>query len=299
MAYSMTGYGRYETTWRGAHLTLEIKSVNHRFCEVMIRSPRHLLFLEETLKRHIQAQIHRGRVEVFITLHTDALVKKRIQVDWELAEAFIQTAQHLNERFDLSGPLTVQDILNREELFHVEEELDVSSEALGDLLFEGIDQAIQQLKDMRRQEGLMLIEDLQQRLKEIRACLDQLKEQAPRVNQAFAQRLETKLRDFLEHRLDLPVEIDESRLLTEIALFAEKADINEELIRLASHLIQFEQIVNVQDEPLGRKLDFLVQEMNREVNTIGSKVNDSEIRQMVVELKSQLEKIKEQVQNLE
>lgn len=300
MAYSMTGYGRFETLWQGIKLTLEMKSVNHRFCEVVIRSPRHIMFLEEPMKRQIQGHIQRGRIELYITCHNiDALVNKKLQVDWELAEALIHTTHQLKERFDLAGQLTVQDLLGHEGLFQIEEELNTTEEALSAALLHALEQVTLQLKEMRQQEGLRLVADLQQRLQSISKLIMDVKELAPRVKESYAQRLEAKLREFMEQRLVSTFSMDDSRLLTEIALFAEKTDIDEELIRLASHTQQFEMILTGHEEAIGRKLDFLVQEMNREVNTIGSKVNDSEIRQLVVEVKSQLEKIKEQIQNLE
>ncbi|GAA0358880.1 YicC/YloC family endoribonuclease [Bacillus horti] len=292
---SMTGYGRYETVWQDMKITVEMKSVNHRFCEIIIRSPKQLMLFEEAIKRKVQAHLKRGRVEVYVTCDTNTLVDKKLQVDWELAEAMLQAALELQNKLGLEGKLTIQDLLQREELFRIEEDVQEMDEAFSHTLLEAVTQASLQLKDMREQEGQRLAEDLHTKLRTVNEHTDIIKKLAPQMKEIYAEKLEVRLKQFLEQR----VEIDESRFLTEIGVFAEKVDIDEELTRLASHTVQFEQFLGIKDEAIGRKLDFLVQEMNREVNTIGSKANDISIRQKVIELKNELEKIKEQVQNLE
>lgn len=289
----MTGYGRYVGYLNELKLTVEIKSVNHRFCEMSFRLPRHLLLFEDRLKRQIQEKIHRGRIDVFVSYQSDTLTKRKLNLDWDLAQAYLSSVQQMKDRLHVAGDITVQDLLGIEGLFQVvEEESDV--EQFRNPLFNALDQATLQLLEMREEEGNALAQDLSKRVIAIQETVALLTEYSPKVKAFYQNRLELRMKEFLQHR----AEIDEARIINEVAIFADKSNIDEELTRLASHCQQFTRTLSL-EEPVGRKLDFLVQEMNREVNTIGSKANDIEISQHVVELKSNIEKMKEQVQNIE
>jgi uncharacterized protein (TIGR00255 family) len=289
----MTGYGRYEGFLNDIKLTVEIKTVNHRYCELAIRLPRQLMLYEDRIKRQIQEKVHRGRIDVFISFHSDTLAKRKVKLDMELAEAYVSSIQELKDRLHVTGELTVHDLITLEDLFQIEEE-ESDVEQFNVPLLNAVMQATDQLLQMRGIEGKALLEDLSHRVSAIRETVKQISEYAPKVKDQYEKRLETRIKEFLQQR----AELDEARLLNEVAVFAEKSNIDEELTRLASHCDQFTGILTL-DEPVGRKLDFLIQEMNREVNTIGSKANDIEISQYVVELKSTIEKMREQVQNIE
>lgn len=289
----MTGYGRYEDYLNDIRLTVEIKSVNHRFCEISIRLPRHLMLFEDRLKRQIQGKLHRGRIDVFVSYQSETLVKRKLSFDWDLAQAYLSSVQQMKDRLQLSGDMTVQDLLGIEDLFQVEEE-ESDMEELRNPILEAANQATIQLLEMREEEGMALAQDLKKRVFSIQETVHTLTVYSPKVKEHYQNRLELRMKEFLLNRVDL----DEARVLNEVAVFADRANIDEELTRLASHCQQFTRILSL-DEPVGRKLDFLVQEMNREANTVGSKANDIEISQHVVELKSNIEKMKEQVQNIE
>ncbi|MEC2053728.1 YicC family protein [Peribacillus psychrosaccharolyticus] len=290
MIVSMTGYGRGKAEDGDTKVTVEMKTVNHRFCEFIIRMPRQLMILEEKVKKKASQYIRRGRAELFITVEGEGLVTKKLQLDWSLTEQFFSHMETVQTKYDLAGP-SLHDMLQVENILFVEEENNENKELEG-ILFSALTEALESLKKMRNQEGLELMNDLSVQAAKIHKSITIIKEYAPEVALHYREKLVQRLAEFAEGAGD------ESRLLTEAAILADKADVNEELTRLESHLLQFSDTLEV-DEPVGRKLDFLVQEMNREVNTIGSKANDSRMTREVVEMKSLLEKMKEQVQNIE
>lgn len=289
----MTGYGRYEGFLNEIKLTVEIRTVNHRFCEVSIRLPRQLMLYEDRIKRQIQEKVHRGRIDVFISFHSEFLARRKVKLDWELAEAYVSSIQELKGRLHIEGELTVHDLMTLEDIFQVEEE-ESDIEPFNVPLLSAVMQSTDQLLHMRVEEGKALAKDLSHRVLTIRETVKLITEIAPKVKDHYEKRLEVRMKEFLQER----AELDEARLLNEVAVFSDRSNIDEELTRLTSHCDQFTVILGL-DEPVGRKLDFLIQEMNREVNTIGSKANDIDISQYVVELKSTIEKMKEQVQNIE
>ncbi|MFJ7746979.1 YicC/YloC family endoribonuclease [Peribacillus sp. NPDC097295] len=291
MVTSMTGYGRGEAQNEQVKVFAEIKTVNHRFCEYTIRMPRQLLVLEEKVKKIANEYIRRGRVEIFITVEGESLVSKNVKIDWDLADQYVRLMDDVKGKYNLESSITLQDMLQLESIFLTEEVPTVPVD-LESLLLESLKGALENLKHMRVQEGRELARDLQNQLKKLAEIIEEVKNYAPSVVGQYKTRLAAKLSELTEGL------IEESRIVTEAAIFADKCDINEELTRLESHLQQFSGTL-VNSEPIGRKLDFLVQEMNREVNTIGSKANDSSITKEVVEMKSLLEKLKEQVQNIE
>ncbi|WP_307335210.1 YicC/YloC family endoribonuclease [Caldalkalibacillus uzonensis] len=289
---SMTGYGRQEAVIGDLRLTIEVKSVNHRFCEVSVRTPKVLSQFEEAIKKCVTRHIQRGRVEVYIHLHTEQWSGRQVNVDWGLAEAYYQALCGLKERYGLAGSLSLNEMLQLPDLITMEESGDMESYKEG--ILARVSQAVDKLVAMREKEGEALARDLEQRNHTVLVTVEKIEAFAPQVKARYQERIEQRVKEFLDNR----AEVDENRLLTEVAIFADKADISEECTRLKSHCQQFKQLL-ASEGPVGRKLEFLVQEMNREVNTIGSKAQAIEISQWVIELKSELEKIREQIQNIE
>ncbi|MBN8199526.1 MULTISPECIES: YicC/YloC family endoribonuclease [Bacillaceae] len=290
MAVSMTGYGRSKKDSGQRSITVEIKTVNHRFSEFQIRMPRQLMHIEDKIKKMLNRHIKRGRIEVYITIDGDGLSSRKVNVDWELLDEYYQYITAIQTKYQIQTDLSIGDVI-REELIGIEEK-DSGNEELSQLVLSATEEACLQLTDMRRLEGDELEKDLRSHLSLLSSRVLKLREYAPLVVQFYRERLEKRMREFLDGQ------VDEPRILTEVAMFADKADINEELTRLQSHISQFENTLQLTD-PAGRKLDFILQEMNREANTIGSKANSAEIAAEVVEIKSLLEKMKEQVQNIE
>lgn len=291
MVISMTGFGRSKLESAAFSVNVEVKTVNHRFCEINIRMPRQLLKIEDKMKKKLNQQLRRGRVEVYVTIDGEGAVSRKVLVDWKLIDEYYKFINQAREKYGIDTKITLHDLLNRNELIHIEEN-EVGNEELENLVLSATEEAVLQLKQMRIAEGDELKKDLLTSLSQLDSIIMDLKELAPLVVTAYKERLTKRMQEFIQGQ------IDETRIVTEVAVFADKVDINEELTRLLSHIQQFMKTLN-ENEPIGRKLDFLVQEMNREANTIGSKANDSKIAKKVVDIKSLLEKLKEQVQNIE
>jgi uncharacterized protein (TIGR00255 family) len=287
----MTGFGRAKTESDCFSVNVEVKTVNHRFCEMNIRMPRQLLKIEDRMKKKLNQYIRRGRVEVYVSLEGEGVVTRKDHVDWKLLDEYYQFIKQAREKYDVEGTLTLQNLLSRSELLHIEES-EAGNEELDNLVLAATEEAAKYLTQMRMAEGEELKKDLLAILSQLESYVFELQKFAPLVVQSFKERLTKRMEEFVNGQLD------ETRILTEVAVFADKADINEEVTRLKSHFQQFLQTLESM-EPIGRKLDFIVQEMNREANTIGSKANDSNIAKKVVDIKSLLEKLKEQVQNIE
>ncbi|TMW73161.1 YicC/YloC family endoribonuclease [Alteribacter natronophilus] len=294
MIVSMTGYGRSVKEKAGYQVTVEMKTVNHRFCEMNIRMPRQFMGLEEKVKKTIGRYISRGKADVFITVEGESLVQRGLRVDWDLFHSYTEVFRQMKEKADEGGAsLPLGTLLANEDVVTVEETDDLNEEA-EHLLLEAVNEAADSLNSMRKAEGKELAADLKARASQMGLWSKELAAHAPLVKEHYQRRLEKKVTSFLEGK----AEVDESRILTEVAVFSDKADIQEELTRIESHLKQMDAILDT-GGVTGRKLDFLVQELNREFNTIGSKSNDLQISQRVVDLKAELEKVKEQVQNIE
>jgi uncharacterized protein (TIGR00255 family) len=288
---SMTGFGRSIRSNEHIKVTVEVKTVNHRFAEHHFRIPRSLSNLEDKLKKTLNEYIKRGRIEVFITIEGEGLTNRKLLVDWSLLEDYLQYIKEIQERFQISEGVSIKDILNRDEIFSIEEQ-ESGTKCIEELVLDALLDAAQNCVNMREAEGKALQKDIRSHIEKIQLTVQALRQYAPTVALQYANRLKKRIQEYVD------LQLDEARIITEIAIFADKADINEELTRLDSHVVQFNTFLNDQ-EPVGRKLDFLVQEMNRETNTIGSKANDAKIASEVVELKSLIEKIKEQIQNIE
>ncbi|AIZ60110.1 MULTISPECIES: YicC/YloC family endoribonuclease [Bacillus] len=291
MIRSMTGFGQASKTDGELTVSVELKSVNHRFKEVHARLPRPLLYFEDTLKKIILRHVQRGRIELFVTIEGGKLASRSLQIDWPLLDEYMKAAKDLEERYHISGIQHAHDLLGLELAVQVEESAS-RNEQLEQLLMEACEDAVKELCFMREQEGASLQKDCELRLSELEAYTEEIKVFAPEVVSQYKERLNQRLQEWIGEALD------ESRLTTEAAIFADRCDITEEMTRLKSHFQQFQQIL-LQGGAAGRKLDFLVQELNREVNTIGSKANHHHLTKLVVEMKSAIEKIKEQVQNIE
>lgn len=290
---SMTGYGQSVVEKEGFNLKVEARSYNHRFCEITIRMPKQLLFLEEKMKKIVQQYVKRGKVDIFVTTSGTGWMKKDVQIDWDLLEEYLQISGQIAQKTNLCTNLSVKDFLFHEQFVAIEEVM-IPDEEFVELFVQATKKAMEELTEMRSLEGKALEADLRRRIQKIADIVHEIKAYAPYVMEIYREKLKKRVQEFLTN----VYEADENRLLTEVAIFAEKANIDEELTRLKSHIDQFLKTMD-DGEVVGRKLDFIVQEMNREANTIGSKANDVKISHFVVELKSEIEKIKEQVQNIE
>jgi len=293
MIKSMTGYGRAEKEQGGTRALVEIKAVNHRYAEVVVRLPRELMRYEDAMKKAVLERVSRGRIDVFLTVEKLTSAARTVRIDEELAMRMKQAADALAERLGLNETLTVSDLLRHDGVLSVEEEPE-DEQQLESFLIECTVEAVDSLIEMRRREGERLQAEFALRLGKLSEIRELVAARSPQVAAEYRERLQKRLAEALEGKGIA----DEARLLTEVALFVDRSSIDEELVRLSSHLAQFEEILLL-SEPVGRKLDFLVQEMNREVNTIGSKANDLQVASAVVEAKSVLEQIREQIQNVE
>jgi len=296
----MTGYGRGECTMYDRKFVVELKSVNHRYNELNIRLPRVLNALEDKIRKRILSEVHRGKTEVFIQFET--LSKKDLKVHFSeaLCDAYVEIYKQIKSRYGLTDDLSLPVLLRIPDVITAEKDLsdDTAAKELWEAVCGALETALAAFISMRELEGGHLAEDLVGKTRELQKMSLNLTERAPLVVKEHEQRLMERIQD---NPLLKDVEIDQNRLITELSLFADKCCIDEELIRLRSHLSQLSAILSDRQETtgVGRKLDFLVQEINREINTIGSKSNDLTITQIIVEMKSQTEKIREQIQNLE
>ncbi len=292
MVLSMTGYGRAGALLHGRDIKVELRSVNSRFFEYSSRLPRACAFLEDKLKKLVAAKVSRGKVELNLSIQNVTAADTVVSVNWQLAQGYRAALNAMSERMDLKNDVTAgmlarfPDVLIQTAAPTDEDELwqDVQSVA---------QQAIDAFVAMRATEGEKLKEDVAGRLNTIETLVARIEQDSAGRVQAYSDKLYARLQELLGDR-----NIDEARLVTEAAIFADKTAIDEETVRLHSHVAQYREILEL-NEPIGRKLDFLTQELNRESNTIGSKCQDVAITRLVVELKSEIEKIREQIQNIE
>lgn len=287
----MTGFGRAKVESDVFQITVEMKSVNHRFLEMNVRLPKQMMMFEDKIRKVISEQVRRGRIEVSIVVEGEGLVERKLRVDWTLLNQYKLIMEEAKNKFQLQDSITLQQLMTMPEVTAIEEVENVN-EQFEHSLYETIRKAACMLKNMRDGEGERLHKDIAHRLDEIRESVNAIIPHVPNVVQKYRERLESRMKELHNQ------ELDEQRLLTEVAVFADRADIHEELVRLQSHLEQFQEALE-SIEPVGRKMEFIVQEMHREINTIGSKANDLTISKYVVEMKNNLEKIREQVQNIE
>lgn len=294
MVYSMTGYGQSVRTVGGYKITIEAKSVNHRYCEIMLRMPREWTSCEEPLRRLVQQSVKRGRVDVFINREREGEAKTVIAINEQTVKAYREAGRLLRDQYGISGEITVNDWLRLPDVFTIQEEQPLSGEELLHELESGLAEAMDSLCRMRVMEGSHLAQDMKERLNRLKSLHADISTRAPLVVAEYRAKLQQRI----EQLLDAESSLNEYKFGMEVALFAERSNIDEELTRLQSHFNQFRQLLD-STEPIGRKLDFLIQEMNREANTIGSKANHLEIINHVVDMKAEVEKIREQAANLE
>ncbi|UHA74041.1 YicC/YloC family endoribonuclease [Paenibacillus sp. 481] len=294
MVYSMTGYGQSVRELGGFKVSIEIKSVNHRYCEAVLRLPREWTSHEDRLRRLVQQRVQRGRVDVFINKERNAEADREVDINLPMLEAYLHAAQVLRSQYGITGQLDVKEVLHLPDIVMIRESASWTEEQLAQCLNEGVQEALDGLCIMRAAEGNHLANDMLERLSKLELLHAELNQWAPLVVNDYR----TKLKQRLEQVLDGNFPFDEHKFGMEVALFAERSNIDEELTRLTSHFQQFRQLLS-SDEPIGRKLDFLIQEMNRETNTIGSKANHLELTNRVVDIKAELEKVREQAANIE
>lgn len=295
MIKSMTAFGRAKHEGIEKDITVEIKSVNSRFFDCTVKMPRAYLSLEERIKNYVQKNaVARAKVDIYITVDNHAAIAQKLDLDKAYAESYIAALYELRDAFGLKDDVSVMSVARNPEVFRATR-VDADLEAEWELLRPVLDAAIADHTAMRTKEGEKAIADIKCKIELIRSYTDEIEAISKEDTVGYRDKLEERLRKILA---DNSVEIDESRLLTECAVWADKIAIDEELVRLRSHFGAFYDIADAA-EPSGRKLDFLMQEMNRETNTIGSKANNARIARIVVNIKGELEKIREQVQNIE
>ena len=292
MVKSMTGYGRAREMRNGRDITVEVRSVNNRYLDCTVKMPRAYIFAEDRMKARVQQAISRGKVDVFVTIDASAADETVVAVNEPLARGYYEALTRLKTMFSLPGDVTPEVLAKFPDVLAVTKaEEDV--EAMAADICAVLDDALAAYNAMRAVEGEKLAADVAGRITTIEAVVGKVEERSPQTVAAYRQRLEAKMQEVLQSTT-----IDESRILTEAAIFADKIAVDEETVRLRSHIAQLQAML-VSGEPVGRKLDFLIQEVNRECNTIGSKCNDLTIAQDVVNMKAEVEKIREQVQNME
>lgn len=295
MIRSMTGYGRGEGVYEDVSVTIELRSVNNRYLDCSIKMPRTYIFAEEALKDRVQSKVGRGKVDVFINLAHTGGEAVSVRVNEELAKGYIDALDRLHQLGDgqnVRREYSPADLARFPDVLIVEKQ-EEDLETMKERLLTVLDAAIEDFNAMRIREGEKLAEDILSRADTIETLTAAVEKRSPQTVAEYRARLEAKMQDVLQN-----VQIDPNRLLTEAAIFADKVAVDEETVRLRSHLGQLREMLH-KGGAVGRKLDFLIQEFNREANTIGSKCNDMEITRMVVDIKAEIEKIREQVQNIE
>lgn len=291
---SMTGYGRGECTMYERKFTVEIKAVNHRYNDITVKLPRAIMGFEDEIKKAISKKVFRGKLDVFVNFESFSQEDVNISVNEPLAKSYTETLRKLKSDLQLEGDVTIEMVSKFPDVITVDKNIsnENAENEIRECLMKAVEDATDAFVAMREVEGETLKKNIIEKVAFVNDALQKIEERAPFVSKDYRARLEAKLADLDE------IQVDESRLLTEVMLFADKACIDEEITRLHSHISQMYSIVE-ESVPVGRKLDFLVQEMNRETNTIGSKSNDIQITNHVVDIKSEIEKIREQIQNIE
>lgn len=289
---SMTGYGRATAQIEGREMTVEVKTVNHRYLDIALRLPRVFSFLEDDIRKMLQSRLSRGHVEFYVNYRNHRDDSKSVEADVALAKAYMDAIGQLSASSGLQNDVTLSFISRLPEVLNVSE-TEEDQDALRELMRSVLSSALDQLKAMRLTEGQEMVRDVSGRIETILVLVGQIEARSTQTVDEYYQKLRARIAELLEN-----VPVDPDRIATEAAVFADKASIAEETVRLRSHMQQFLDTLRG-EQPCGRKLDFIVQEMNREINTVGSKASDAEILSKVVDVKSEIEKIREQVQNIE
>ena len=289
---SMTGYGSAKGTVEGLNISAELKSVNNRYLDVSVRLPRGFLFAEEAIKAAVQQHISRGKVDVFLTVDSSQAADTVVRINEPLLRAYLDALDSIASEHGLQNDVTALSVARFPDVLSVEK-AEADQDALRAGLVSLMDEALAEYDRMRLREGQKLREDVEGRLVTIEALVTEVETHAPETVEAYHNRLRQKLESVLEGK-----EVDEARVITECAVFADRVAVDEETVRLRSHIAQMRQMLAA-GSPFGRKADFLIQEFNREANTIGSKCQNADVAKVVVDLKSEIEKIREQIQNIE
>ena len=294
MVKSMTGFGRCETEINGRAITVEIKSVNHRYFEFSCRITRGYSFLEDKLKAFVNARVARGKIDMFISVGAADDVPCEVAVNHSLVSGYLAAMKEISDTYGVPNDASVVALSRFPDVFTVNK-APVDEEQLTSDVLTAADAALNSFVAMRETEGARMKADILSRAETILSIVSEIEERSPQTVREYENRLLERIRQTLEN---LSVEVDEQRILTEVAVFADKVAVAEETVRLRSHFEQLRAFLSL-DQPIGRKIDFIIQEMNREANTIGSKVQDAVLAHKVVDIKSEIEKIREQVQNIE
>ena len=294
MIKSMTGFGRGEYSDESRNITVEIRSVNHRYGDINIRMPRRYSFAEEKIRSEIKKTLLRGKIEVSIMMDDLSDSNTNIRVNKALAEKYFESFVELNEAFDLGEKITLELLSSQQDVIKALPNTEDEEEIVKCLLIP-VKEAISNNYEMRITEGEKLRKDVLSHAVVIAELVEAIEKRAPEVSKDYTEKLKSRITSLLSGEVEIP----EDRILVEAAMFADKSNIDEEIVRLKSHLNQLEKILDDDNSSIGKRLDFIVQEMNREANTIGSKANDINITNKMLEAKSEIEKIREQVQNIE
>lgn len=292
MIKSMTGFGRGSVEQDGRSFIVEIKSVNHRYCDLNIKMPKSFLSFEDRIRKTVLEKISRGKVDVFITQNKQEKIGVKAVLDENLADSYVECLKKIKDKYDIKEGLSISLIAKFPDVIILKQE-EEDIESIWGILSNPLKEAINLLVEMREKEGLKLKKDILSKCDYIKQSLDKIEKRSPFVVCEYKEKLNDRLKELLQD-----YQVDENRIAMEVAIFGDKACIDEEIVRLNSHLVQLRETFNL-DEPIGRKLDFILQEMNRETNTIGSKANDLEITNSVLNIKNEIEKIREQIQNIE
>ena len=292
MIKSMTGYGSGTSEAQGKIFTIEIKSVNNRYSDFNIKLPRIYSFLEDALRKRASSVINRGKVDIFFNVESSGIDASSVKVNMGLAKGYLDALRRLSTELDIQSNANAETFLSISDIFTVEKE-DADNEEITNAVLSALDDALSSYDKMRVTEGEKLKEDLNKHLNFIENATQKIENRSPEIVKEYQERLYARVRELLEDST-----IDDSRVLTEVAIFADRVNVNEETVRLRSHISQFRRMLS-DCGVVGRKLDFLIQEMNRETNTIGSKSNDLESSGIVIDIKAEIEKLREQIQNVE
>lgn len=292
MIKSMTGFGRAKCEYEGREYNVEIKSVNHKYSDVSIKIPRQISYLEEKVRKEILTKVSRGKIDVFITLQDYSEKGKNIKINKELAKVYISQLRELAEETGITANIDVIDISKFPEVLNISNE--DNEEIYWDELRSVLDTALDNFVAMRETEGNKICDDLKVRMERIKEKVSKISSYSAGLVEEYIVKLNTRVKELMNTDV-----IDENRLAQEIVIFSDKSSIQEELTRLDSHISQFLDLLSNGNSPVGKKLDFIIQEMNREVNTIGSKANSTKISEGVIELKTEIEDVREQIQNIE
>lgn len=293
MIRSMTGYGKQSLNVDGREYQIEIKSVNHRYLDINIKMPKTLSYLEETVKKEISEKIKRGKVDVFITYENNSKEGKNITINKELAKLYIEQLKELAEEEKISSNIEVMEIAKFPDILTIK--ADEEDEKIKQEIIQVTTEATNKIVEMKAIEGEKIAQDLLQRISKIENKIMEISSKSTGLIEEYVVKLEKRIQEILKTE-----EIDKSRIAQEVVIYADKCSIQEEITRLKSHIYQFRNLItNNQNEAIGKKLDFIIQEMNRETNTIGSKANNLEITNGVIDIKTEIEDIREQIQNIE